>query len=114
MNTKDFFEQKLSKKIQENPGLLQKAGIKDKKIALNIEGDAGGKWTFVFDSTGSMIMQNGLGDASDCTIEMKDQTFEGMMNGTVNVPMAFMMRKIKVKGDAGLAAQVGMALKSSV
>ena len=114
MTPKDFFEKKFASKVQENPACMQEAGVTSKKIALEIDGSTGGKWTFQFDGQGLLTMQNGVSapDAA-CVISMKDETFTGMLSGKVNVPMAFVMRKIKVKGENALAAKLGLALQKA-
>ena len=115
MNTSDFFNKKLFEKLQKEPLLLTSSGICNKKISLDIDGPSGGKWTFEFGAAGEVQMiKDRRDEQAHCLIEMKDKTFEGMMDGSLNIPLAFMMRKIKVKGDSALAAKVGMALKSSV
>ena len=91
---------------------MKEAGVNSKKIALDIEGSTGGQWTFIFDDTGSLTMNNGaLASDAECVISMKDDTFMGMLSGKVNVPMAFVMRKIKFKGESSLAAKLGLALQ---
>lgn len=93
---------------------MKEAGVTSKKIALDIEGSSGGQWTFQFDGEGLLTMQNGsLAPDAACTISMKDDTFTGMLSGKVNVPMAFVMRKIKVKGENALAAKLGLALQKA-
>ncbi len=112
MNVKDFFEKKFASKIQENPACLKSAGLTSKSIGLDITGADGGQWTFHFDAEGNIQMDSGALDSqAACVISTSDKTFEGMMTGKVNVPMAFVMRKIKVKGDSGLAAKMGIALQ---
>lgn len=113
MTPKDFFDKKFSSKVEEDPACLQSAGVRGKTIALDIEGKDGGAWTFVFDGEGKLSLKSGSADSSAaCLISMKDKTFEGMLQGKVNVPMAFVMRKIKVKGEQSLAVKVGQALQS--
>ena len=109
-----FFNETVKIRIQENAGFLSTAGILSKKISLEIEGDEGGEWFFSFDDKGHVLMQHRTAESnSECHIQMSDKTFEGIMNGSVNVPMAFMFRKIKVKGEAGLAVKLGQALQKS-
>lgn len=111
MTARDFFEKKFAPKISANPACLQDAGVTSKSIALDIEGSGGGQWTFRFDDKGMLSMQPGAAADSACVISMKDDTFTGMASGKVNVPMAFITRKIKVKGESSLAAKLGTSLQ---
>lgn len=110
MIAKSFIEVKLKSKISENPMCMSHSNVKGKSVVLDVEGSGGGQWSFDFDSNGAIVIGINVND-SDCTIWMKDETFEKMIDGSLNVPFAFMMRKIKVKGEVGLAASVGLALQ---
>jgi putative sterol carrier protein len=114
MTAKEFFENKFAPKLATNPNLLSSSGVKAKKVALQIEGDGGGQWLFLFDSSGNLEMKMGKAETSDCLIEMKDSVFQGLLEGKVNITMAVMTRKIRVKGELSLAALVGSALKKSL
>ncbi|NCN41873.1 SCP2 sterol-binding domain-containing protein [bacterium] len=112
MTAKDFFDQKFASKLQADAGCLKSSGVTAKSIALDISGSNGGQWTFHFDADGNLKMESGcVSSSATCVISTSDKTFEGMMTGKVNVPMAFVMRKIKVKGDSALAAKMGIALQ---
>lgn len=112
MKAKEFFEQKFAQKVQEDPALLSESGLKDKKVVVEIDGSTGGSWGIRFDAAGNVYFEgNAPSDSADCVIQMKEDTFEGMLAGKVNVPFAFMMRKIKVKGESSVAAKVGLALQ---
>ncbi|MEO5666457.1 MAG: SCP2 sterol-binding domain-containing protein [Bdellovibrionota bacterium] len=111
MTARDFFEQKFAPKIASNPACLLDAGVISKSIALDIEGAGGGQWTFRFDDKGMLSMQSGSASDAAAVISMKDDIFTGMVTGKVNVPMAFITRKIKVKGESSLAAKLGSSLQ---
>lgn len=110
----DFFEKTFKSKVEADPACMKSSGVKGKKIALNIEGGDGGQWTFNFDAEGNLQMESGnAASDAECLVTMKDKTFDGMLRGKVNVPMAFVTRKIKVKGEQSLAAKLGIALQKS-
>ena len=111
MNARDFFETKLASKISADPACMKEAGVTGKSIAIDIDGPGGGKWTFRFDGQGLLTMQSGSADDAACVVSMKDETFQGMISGKVNVPMAFLTRKIKVSGESSLAAKLGTTLQ---
>ena len=89
---------------------MAQANVRGKSVVLDIEGSGGGQWSFDFAQDGALALQP-ASNSADCTIWMKDSTFEKMIDGSLNVPVAFVMRKIKVKGEVSLAADVGMALQ---
>lgn len=48
---------------------------------------------------------------ADITLIAKADTFKGIMAGTQDPNMAFMMRKLKIKGSMGLAMQLNAILE---
>ena len=46
----------------------------------------------------------------DCTISLKSEDAQAMRKGELNPQMAFMSGKIDIKGDLGLAMQIGTSL----
>ncbi|MDO5659095.1 MAG: SCP2 sterol-binding domain-containing protein [Paracoccus sp. (in: a-proteobacteria)] len=69
---------------------------------------------FVIKDEGAiMVDENGAraGDEeADVTLTASRETFEGILDGTVNATTAFMMGKLKVDGSMGLAMKLGQAL----
>ena len=61
------------------------------------------------------IMLDGAGaragdEAADVTLTADAETFQGILAGEVNPTAAFMMGKLSVDGDMGLAMQLGAVL----
>ncbi len=61
------------------------------------------------------IMLDGSGaragdEAADVTLTADAETFQGILSGDVNPTAAFMMGKLSVDGDMGLAMQLGAVL----
>ena len=110
----ELFNSWLPEKIAENPLCLAGAGIRERSILVSIDGATGGQWAFRFDATGAVSMVSEKPANPDCSIETKEQTFQGILNGSTNVAFAFMMGKIKVRGDSGLATKIGLELKKLV
>jgi hypothetical protein len=110
-NTQEFFNLILSQKISSDPQVLSHSGILEKNIGVEIHGPTGGVWVLSFNSQGAASLSQIQVNQNHCTVEMSSETFEGLLAGTVNVPMAFVFRKIKVKGDTALAIKLGQALQ---
>ena len=69
---------------------------------------------FVIEDEGAiMIDENGVraGDEpAEVTLTASRETFEGILDGSVNPTMAFMSGKLKIDGSMGVAMQLGSAL----
>lgn len=50
-------------------------------------------------------------DETDVTLIANLSVFEGLMNGTQDPNMAFMMRKLKIKGSMGVAMRLNAILE---
>lgn len=61
---------------------------------------------FIVDGSGARISD----EITDLTVTASSETFQGLQDGTVNATSAFMMGKIKVDGDMGLAMKLGTIL----
>jgi putative sterol carrier protein len=70
------------------------------KIVIKNEG------TIMLDSSGARAGD----EAADVTLTASADTFLGILEGNVNPTAAFMMGKLSVDGNMGLAIQLGSAL----
>jgi putative sterol carrier protein len=109
---KEMIEVKLAQKLVQHPSVMRSADVKDRCIAIEIEGL--GAWSFWFDPQGDVKMEKGVSPDNHCLVQTNEKTFEGMIKGNVNVPLAYMMRKIKIKGDLNLAIKVGLGIQKAV
>lgn len=69
---------------------------------------------FVIEGEGSIIIdQNGVragDDAADVTLTASRDTFEGLLDGSLNPTMAYMTGKLSIDGSLPVAMQLGSAL----
>ncbi len=65
-----------------------------------------GEGTIMLDGAGARVGD----DAADVTLSADAETFQGILAGNVNPTAAFMMGKLTVDGDMGLAMQLGAVL----
>jgi len=109
---KELFEVKLKNALEQDPLCMKDAGVKKVLVALDIEGE--GAWSFEFDDGGAVKMSSGLIDPCQCSVHANAKTFLGVIDGSVNVPMAYFMKKIKIKGDLSLAVKVGLGIQKAI
>ncbi len=103
MATSDIFN-KINESIAANP---EKATSVDSVFQFAINGDDGGTWTVdLRQSTTENFVREGASDDANVTITMADSDWSGIIGGSVNPMQAFMMGKIKVDGDMGLAMKL--------
>ena len=72
---------------------------------FNIDGDNGGTWTVDLTKEKDFVSE-GAADDPDCTVSMKEGDFVDMWEGKLPGPQAFMMGKLKIQGDMGLAMKL--------
>ncbi|MCB9521860.1 MAG: SCP2 sterol-binding domain-containing protein [Myxococcales bacterium] len=99
MSPKDIFEGQLAGKIADVD--------LDVIYQFNITGDDGGEW--VVDLKDKKIYE-GEADDADCTITVADEDFIGLASGEVPGAQLFMMGKLQIAGDMGLAMKLGELL----
>lgn len=97
----EIFNETLPGKLEDN----DKVSDIDSVYQFNITGDDGGSWTVDFTQDNAEVSE-GESDDADVTIEMKDGDFVDMWNGKLPGAQAFMMGKIKIQGDMGLAMKL--------
>lgn len=78
---------------------------------FELSGDEAGDYTLDFES-GDVKLTNQLEDETDCTLQLSDSNFKKLVNGKLNATSAFMMGRIKVKGNIGLALKLEKLLKT--
>ena len=100
---------KLKNLLSADPMCMKASGINAVKVGIDIESE--GAWSFLFDSTGAVTMMEGLEESCQCSVHANSATFLGVIKGTVNVPFAYLTKKIRIKGDMGLAVKIGLGIQ---
>ena len=82
----------------------------------------GGTLKFDYGDAGSVLIDgvkkpnsvsDGAGRSADCTISVSLENFEKMVKGDLDGTTAFMMGKLRVAGDMGLAMKIGPILEKA-
>lgn len=97
---KAYFEDILTANMTED-----KAKSVDAVYQFDIEGDDGGTWTVDLTAAADWVSA-GPSDKAQCTIGMTTTDFMDMVEGRLDGTQAFMMGKLKIDGDMGLAMKL--------
>ncbi|VAV97633.1 hypothetical protein MNBD_ALPHA02-1368 [hydrothermal vent metagenome] len=88
------------------------AEIRDKAQSMDANGktikiDFQGDGTIFIDGANTPPTVSNDDNDADVTLIISEENFEGLMDGSLNPQMAFMMGKLKIDGDMGLALKLG-------
>lgn len=67
--------------------------------------------TLFLDGTGEVNTVTNEDKRGDCLVEIKQANFEKMFNGKMDPTFAFMMGKMRIKGDATVAMKINKIFK---
>lgn len=87
------------------PALDEKARLAG--LSKTVKFDIKGEGAIILSQDGARRSDD---DHVDLTVRTSAKTFLGLMEGSVNPTTAFMMGKIKIDGDMGLAMKLGQIL----
>ncbi len=107
LTAQQIFSEDLPNKLSANPDSTAANAI----YQFNIDGDAGGTWVVDLTKDADYVTE-GESDGAQCTITMKESDFVDLWTGKLAGPQAFMMGKLKIKGDMGLAMKLQSFLGS--
>lgn len=81
------------------------AGNLNATYLFDVSGPGGGKWTLSIND-GKCELKEGVQGTSSVTISISSQDWLAIHKGKLNSQMAFMMGKLRVAGDMGLAMKL--------
>lgn len=105
-SVKDVFEKHMPERLHDKPDVVSKINA---IYQFNITGPDGGRWSVDCTKPGGAIA-SGQAAAAQCTVSCTDTDFLNIVNGKLNAQMAFMMGKLKIQGDMGLALKLAQLL----
>jgi len=91
----------IAKAVEELDTKAKASGM-SKTVKFNIEGEG----AVVIDGTGARASD----EEADLTVTADAETFQGILDGSIDSTSAFMMGKITIDGDMGLAMKLGTIL----
>ena len=106
MSPKDIFETEIAGRLSD-PDQQEAARELDAVYQFIVTGDAGGDWAI---DLRQCTVINGKSDDAECTITIADSDLVALKEGTVQAPQLFMMGKLQVAGNMGLAMKLGPVL----
>lgn len=111
MNIKDMSMEEIWKEIdcQLNANPAPYTGL-NTLYSLDLAGDDGGQFGLKF-ADGKAETLKGQIENADCALQMSVSDFKKLLGGKLNSTAAFMMGKLKVKGNIGLALKLENLLK---
>jgi len=103
---RDYFEKTLPANIEADPDKAASIGA---VYQFNITGEDAGTWAVDFTADENWVTVGPNADAQ-CTVIVSGTDFADMISGNLPGPQAFMMGKLKIEGDMGLAMKLGNVL----
>ncbi|WP_121999159.1 SCP2 sterol-binding domain-containing protein [Tropicibacter sp. Alg240-R139] len=91
----------IAKAVEELDTKAKASGMSE-TVKFNIEGEG----AVVIDGTGARASD----EEADLTVTADAETFQGILDGSIDSTSAFMMGKITIDGDMGLAMKLGTIL----
>lgn len=103
-NSKQIFEEKIANKLKNEPDKAKAIGA---LVLFHITG--GGDW--ILDCTKNPAeVKMGSVEGAAVEVTVSEEDFVKLANGGLNLQMAFLGGKLKVKGNMGLAIKLGQIL----
>lgn len=107
VSCQSIFEKLIPQKLHENPDLLDEVeGV----FEFNITGKTGGLWTV--DCRGHQAkIHEGSDENAQVFVEMREEDFVAYFEGRLGGFQAFILGKIRIRGETDLALRMGELLR---
>ncbi len=102
MSAQAFFNDTLPSKLAGNADTAKSIGA---IYQFDITGDNGGTWTVDLTKDADFVSEGG-NDGAQCTVSIDSGDFMDIVEGRLPGAQAFMLGKLKVQGDMGLAMKL--------
>src|SRR5262245_19479063 len=106
LTPQQIFEEKIAQRLTDNPSVAEKINA---SYQFELTGDGGGKWAVDLTKKADFVGPGTIPDPK-VTITMTAKDFVDLVEGRLNGQMAFMQRKLKLKGDMSLALKLQQIL----
>ena len=97
-SAREFFE--------ELPGRIDPGRTRGTKASYRFDVDGAGSWRVELDNGDVRVSESESAAAADCVIQASEDTFMKIVRGEQNPATAYMLGKVKAKGDTGLALRL--------
>lgn len=86
--------------IHSLPSRVNEDAIADKETSFHfdVDGEGGGQYTVIIKDGKTEVLDGFVGEAK-CVVKTTNDTFMGVINGSVNALMAIMMGKLKINNQ---------------
>ena len=107
LDVKTIFEEKIQKNLEIHPEKIKHI---DAIYQFKISGPRGGNWTV---NVKNQKVTEGIDNDAQCTLECADADFIDIYSGKLQGPQAFILGKLKISGDMGLAMKLQLLFSGS-
>lgn len=107
LNAQTIFNEILPSRLRDDGRVKSVSAI----YQFNIEGVNGGTWTVDL-TTDPNVVREGNDDAAHCTISLNEADFIKLWSGKLDGMQAYILGKLKIRGDITLAMKVRTFLGS--
>ncbi len=98
-----IFTEKIPAQITSNPDVAKSINA---AYVFDVSGDDGGTWTVDLRKESDWV-STGTIDDPGCTVKIAAEDFVNLVTGVTPGPQLFMMGKLQIEGDMGLAMKLG-------
>ncbi len=106
----ESFERRTGMSLEDITQSIRNRVEKKSAVAAIIKFDFGDDGLLSIDGSSSPAVVSNDDIDADCTVIISLSDFEEILAGSLNPQMAFMMGKLKVEGEMGIALQLGEIL----